>query len=116
MKTLTEPQDSLEFEEDNTDNGIEDNLKQIKYEFNFPLNTILYGPPGTGKTYNSIFYSVGIIEKNGIIFKIKNFLSVFNIIFILRYSFYISIFTIPILFSIQFSIFVIYFSIFFTIH
>ncbi|WP_338961392.1 McrB family protein [Fusobacterium nucleatum] len=72
MKTLTEPQDSLEFEEDNTDNGIEDNLKQIKYEFNFPLNTILYGPPGTGKTYNSIFYSVGIIEKNGIIFKIKN--------------------------------------------
>lgn len=72
MKTLTEPQDNLEFEEDNTDNGIEDNLKQIKYEFNFPLNTILYGPPGTGKTYNSIFYSVGIIEKNGIIFKIKN--------------------------------------------
>ena len=47
--------------------------------FNLPLNlslihiyTILYGPPGTGKTYNSIFYSVGIIEKNRIIFKIKN--------------------------------------------
>ncbi len=25
-------------------------------------NTILYGPPGTGKTYNTIFYSVAIIE------------------------------------------------------
>ena len=32
--------------------------------FKFPLNTILYGPPGTGKTYNSIFYSVGIIKKD----------------------------------------------------
>ena len=32
--------------------------------FKFPLNTILYGPPGTGKTYNSIFYSVGIVDKD----------------------------------------------------
>ena len=34
--------------------------------------SVIQGPPGTGKTYNSIFYSVGIIEKNRIIFKIKN--------------------------------------------
>lgn len=27
------------------------------------LNTILFGPPGTGKTYNTIMYSVAIIEK-----------------------------------------------------
>ena len=72
IKTLTKSQDNSEIEVNSLDNGIEDNLKQIKYEFNFPLNTILYGPPGTGKTYNSIFYSVGIIEKNRIIFKIKN--------------------------------------------
>ena len=32
--------------------------------FKFSLNTILYGPPGTGKTYNSIFYSVGIVDKD----------------------------------------------------
>ena len=50
----------------------EENSIQIKKEFNFPLNTILYGPPGTGKTYNSVFYSVGIIEKNESIFKLKN--------------------------------------------
>ena len=43
------------------------NLLDVKEEvnnFKFPLNTILYGPPGTGKTYNSIFYSVGIIKKD----------------------------------------------------
>ena len=28
----------------------------------FPKNLILYGPPGTGKTYNSIIYSVAIVE------------------------------------------------------
>ena len=67
MKTLDNPQNNLKIEANNTDN-----VNQIKDEFNFPLNTILYGPPGTGKTYNSIFYSVGIIEKNRIIFKIKN--------------------------------------------
>lgn len=50
----------------------EENSTYIKKDFNFPLNTILYGPPGTGKTYNSVFYSVGIIEKNESIFKLKN--------------------------------------------
>ena len=50
----------------------EKNSIHIKKDFNFPLNTILYGPPGTGKTYNSVFYSVGIIEKNESIFKLKN--------------------------------------------
>ena len=59
----------------NIDNLIE-NIKndsiQSKEEFNFPLNTILYGPPGTGKTYNTIFYSVGIIEKDKSVFKGNN--------------------------------------------
>ena len=41
----------------------EEILKKVD-NFKFPLNTILYGPPGTGKTYNSIFYSVGIIKKD----------------------------------------------------
>ena len=44
-----------------------ENLLSVKGKvdnFKFPLNTILYGPPGTGKTYNSIFYSVGIIKKD----------------------------------------------------
>ena len=50
----------------------EENSIHIKKDFNFPLNTILYGPPGTGKTYNSVFYSIGIIEKNESIFKLKN--------------------------------------------
>ena len=72
MRTLDSPQNNLKIEVNNTDNDIKNNFYQIKDEFNFPLNTILYGPPGTGKTYNSIFYSVGIIEKNRIIFKIKN--------------------------------------------
>ena len=26
------------------------------------LNTILYGPPGTGKTYNTVIYSVAVVE------------------------------------------------------
>ena len=39
-------------------------MKEEENNFKFPLNTILYGPPGTGKTYNSIFYSVGIIKKD----------------------------------------------------
>ena len=39
-------------------------IKEKNDNFKFPLNTILYGPPGTGKTYNSIFYSVGIIKKD----------------------------------------------------
>lgn len=30
------------------------------------LNTILYGPPGTGKTYNTVLYSVAIIENKTI--------------------------------------------------
>ena len=50
----------------------EENSIHIKKDFNFPLNTILYGPPGTGKTYNSVFYSVGIIEKDESVFKLKN--------------------------------------------
>ena len=68
LKTL----DYLEIEEKKTDESIESNLAQVKDEFNFPLNTILYGPPGTGKTYNSMFYSVGIVEKDKSIFDIKN--------------------------------------------
>ena len=39
-------------------------IKEKNDNFKFPLNTILYGPPGTGKTYNSIFYSVGIVDKD----------------------------------------------------
>lgn len=40
-------------------------LKTLNIDnFKFPQNTILYGPSGTGKTYNSIFYSVGIIEED----------------------------------------------------
>ena len=31
------------------------------------LNTILYGPPGTGKTYNTVIYSVSIVEKKRIV-------------------------------------------------
>ena len=50
----------------------------IKKDVSFPLNTILYGPPGTGKTYNSVFYSVRIIEKNETIFKSKNNNEVFK--------------------------------------
>lgn len=50
----------------------EENSIHIKKDFSFPLNTILYGPPGTGKTYNSVFYSVGIIEKDESIFKLKD--------------------------------------------
>ena len=53
-------------------NEVQENSIQIKKDFNFPLNTILYGPPGTGKTYNSIFYSVGIVEKDKSIFNMKN--------------------------------------------
>ena len=75
IKTLTESQNNLEIEVNNIDNLIE-NIKndsiQSKEEFNFPLNTILYGPPGTGKTYNTIFYSVGIIEKDKSVFKGNN--------------------------------------------
>ena len=75
IKTLTESQNNLEIEVNNIDNLIE-NIKndsiQNKEEFNFPLNTILYGPPGTGKTYNTIFYSVGIIEKDKSVFKGNN--------------------------------------------
>ena len=52
-------------------NEVQENSIQIKKDFNFPLNTILYGPPGTGKTYNSMFYSVGIVEKNKNIFNLK---------------------------------------------
>jgi mcrB domain protein len=39
-------------------------IKEKNNNFKFLQNTILYGPPGTGKTYNSIFYSVGIIKKD----------------------------------------------------
>ena len=39
-------------------------IKEKNDNFKFPQNTILYGPSGTGKTYNSIFYSVGIIEED----------------------------------------------------
>ena len=39
-------------------------IQKFDFDFSFSLNTILYGPPGTGKTYNSIFYSVGIVDKD----------------------------------------------------
>jgi len=29
---------------------------------NYPCNLLLYGPPGTGKTFNTVNYTVGIIE------------------------------------------------------
>ena len=49
--------------------GMLKKCNKIFYKFmddnlNFSQNTILYGPPGTGKTYNSIFYSVGIANKD----------------------------------------------------
>ena len=46
------------------DEEIKEIFKINKKDFKFPLNTILYWPPRTGKTYNSIFYSVGIIKKD----------------------------------------------------
>ena len=72
LKTLDYVKDHLEIEEKKTDESIKSDLAQVKDEFKFPLNTILYGPPGTGKTYNSMFYSVGIIEKDKSIFDMKN--------------------------------------------
>lgn len=72
IKTLDSYQNNLKFEDNNLTGGIEYNFNQIKDEFNFPLNTILYGPPGTGKTYNSMFYSVGIVQKDKSIFDMKN--------------------------------------------
>ena len=72
-KILETLKDTLKFKKIiRTENETKENPIQIKKEFSFPLNTILYGPPGTGKTYNSVFYSVGIIEKNESIFKLKN--------------------------------------------
>lgn len=35
-------------------------------EGNYPLNMILHGPSGTGKTYQSILYSVAIVENRNI--------------------------------------------------
>jgi mcrB domain protein len=72
IKTLDSYQNNSKLEDNNLTGGIEYNFNQIKDEFNFPLNTILYGPPGTGKTYNSMFYSVGIVEKDKSIFDMKN--------------------------------------------
>ena len=73
LETLKDTQDTLKFKKIiRTENETKENSIQIKKEFNFPLNTILYGPPGTGKTYNSAFYSVGIIEKDESIFKSNN--------------------------------------------
>ena len=66
LRTLDNSRNNLKIEANNTDN-----VNQIKDELNFPLNTILYGPPGTGKTYNSMFYSIGIVEKNKNIFNLK---------------------------------------------
>ena len=78
IKTLTKSQDNSEIEVNSLDNVIENDSIQIKDEFNFPLNTILYGPPGTGKTYNSIFYSVGIIEKDKSVFEGSNNENIFK--------------------------------------
>lgn len=72
-KILETMKDTLKFKKIiRTENETKENPIQIKKDFTFPLNSILYGPPGTGKTYNSVFYSVGIIEKNESIFKLKN--------------------------------------------
>ncbi len=72
-KILETLKDTLKFKKIiRTENETKENPIQIKKDFSFPLNSILYGPPGTGKTYNSAFYSVGIIEKNESIFKLKN--------------------------------------------
>ena len=72
-KILETLKDTLKFKKIiRTENETKENPIQIKKDFTFPLNSILYGPPGTGKTYNSVFYSVGIIEKNESIFKLKN--------------------------------------------
>lgn len=54
-----------EYEDDeHENNGIKENeiLKSNSLLVNYPHNLILYGPPGTGKTYNTILYSVAIIE------------------------------------------------------
>lgn len=52
-------------EENIEDEVVEENSDEINeiVEINTPLNLILYGPPGTGKTYNTVNYSVSIIEK-----------------------------------------------------
>lgn len=49
------------------DDGFFDEFKKVKETKEVcELNTILYGPPGTGKTYNTVIYSVAIIEKKPI--------------------------------------------------
>ena len=75
LRELEKNGNNLELEMEkiiNIENEFKEDFKSTEKNFNFPLNTILYGPPGTGKTYNSVFYSVGIIEKNESIFKLKN--------------------------------------------
>ena len=75
LRELEKNGNNLELEMEkiiNIENEFKEDFKSTEKNFNFPLNTILYGPPGTGKTYNSVFYSLGIIEKNESIFKLKN--------------------------------------------
>ena len=75
LRELEKNGNNLELEMEkiiNIENEFKEDFKSTEKNFNFPLNTILYGPPGTGKTYNSVFYSVGIIEKDESIFKLKN--------------------------------------------
>lgn len=56
---IKEAPESMEIKEDLE---MEDKYS-FKKQIETPLNIILYGPPGTGKTYNTVNYSVSIIEK-----------------------------------------------------
>lgn len=81
LRELEKNGNNLELEMEkiiNIENEFKEDFKSTEKNFNFPLNTILYGPPGTGKTYNSVFYSLGIIEKNESVFKSKNDNEVFK--------------------------------------
>jgi DNA replication protein DnaC len=66
--TLEELYDAEDIEEEVIEPIEEENIAETsstygEYERNHDeLNYILYGPPGTGKTYNTVNYSVGIIE------------------------------------------------------
>lgn len=66
--TLEELYDAEEIEEEGTEPNEEEKIAETSSTYgecernHDELNYILYGPPGTGKTYNTVNYSVGIIE------------------------------------------------------
>lgn len=49
----------------NSETSTKEEKSTMKY-YSISKNTILYGPPGTGKTYNTVRYSVAIIENKSL--------------------------------------------------